>query len=103
VKKGIHKLTGRLVAIKKISKQHAPMMAREIHHHRQLKHSNIVMLYEMITTESCIHIISEYCPNGDLLDALTDNGRCSEIRVHKWFRQLTDAIKYCHTRGIVHR
>ncbi|CAO3656552.1 unnamed protein product [Mucor fragilis] len=103
VKKGTHKLTGRLVAIKKISKQHAPMMAREIHHHRQLKHPNIVMLYEMITTESCIHIISEYCPNGDLLDALTDSGRCSDIRVHKWFRQLTDAIKYCHTRGIVHR
>ncbi|KAI9357389.1 hypothetical protein BD770DRAFT_435541 [Pilaira anomala] len=103
VKKGFHKLTGRLVAIKKISKQHAPMMAREIHHHRQLKHPNIVMLYEMITTESAIHIISEYCPNGDLLDALTDAGRCSEIRVHKWFRQLTDAIKYCHTRGIVHR
>ncbi|KAI7889515.1 kinase-like domain-containing protein [Mucor mucedo] len=103
VKKGFHKLTGRLVAIKKISKQHAPMMAREIHHHRQLKHPNIVMLYEMITTESCIHIISEYCPNGDLLDALTDSGRCSEIRVHKWFRQLTDAINYCHTRGIVHR
>ncbi|KAL9550577.1 hypothetical protein MBANPS3_004658 [Mucor bainieri] len=103
VKKGTHKLTGRLVAIKKISKQHAPMMAREIHHHRQLKHPNIVMLYEMITTESCIHIISEYCPNGDLLDALTDCGRCSDVRVHKWFRQLTDAIKYCHTRGIVHR
>lgn len=103
VKKGFHKLTGRLVAIKKISKQHAPMMAREIHHHRQLKHPNVVMLYEMITTESAIHIISEYCPNGDLLDALTESGRCSETRVHKWFYQLTDAIKYCHTRGIVHR
>ncbi|CEP14689.1 hypothetical protein [Parasitella parasitica] len=103
VKKGTHKLTGRLVAIKKIGKQHAPMMAREIHHHRQLKHPNVVMLYEMITTESCIHIISEFCPNGDLLDALTESGRCSDVRVHKWFRQLTDAVKYCHTRGIVHR
>lgn len=79
------------------------MMAREIHHHRQLKHPNIVMLYEMITTESAIHIISEYCPNGDLLDALTEDGRCPNNRVHKWFRQLIDAIKYCHTRGIVHR
>ncbi|KAI8874533.1 Pkinase-domain-containing protein, partial [Backusella circina FSU 941] len=103
VKKGVHKLTGRQVAIKKISKQHAPMMAREIHHHRQLKHPNIIMLYEMITTESTIHIISEYAPNGDLLDALTDCGRCDEHRVRKWVHQLTDAISYCHTRGIVHR
>ncbi|KAI8982214.1 kinase-like domain-containing protein [Mycotypha africana] len=105
VKKGFHKLTGKVVAIKKISKQHAAMMAREIHHHRQLKHPNIVMLYEMITTESAIHIISEYCSNGDLLDALTKEptGRCSEPKVRRWCQQLADAIKYCHTRGIVHR
>ncbi|KAI9475556.1 MAG: kinase-like domain-containing protein [Benjaminiella poitrasii] len=104
VKKGTHKLTGKHVAIKKISKQHAPMMAREIHHHKQLKHPNIVMLYEMITTENNIHIISEYCPNGDLLDVLTESGgRCSEIRVNRWFRQLADAIKYCHMHSIVHR
>ncbi|ORE10437.1 Pkinase-domain-containing protein [Rhizopus microsporus var. microsporus] len=104
VKKGYHKLTGKVVAIKKISKQHAPMMAREIHHHKQIKHPNVVMLYEMITTESAIHIISEYCPNGDLLDALTlSGGRCSEARVHKWFHQLTDAINYCHMHHIVHR
>lgn len=80
------------------------MMAREIHHHKQIKHPNVVMLYEMITTESAIHIISEYCPNGDLLDALTlSGGRCSEARVHKWFHQLTDAINYCHMHHIVHR
>ncbi|KAG0767220.1 hypothetical protein G6F24_002976 [Rhizopus arrhizus] len=104
VSKGTHKLTGKLVSIKKISKQHAPMMAREIHHHKQIKHPNVVMLYEMITTESSIHIISEYCPNGDLLDALTlAGGRCSETRVHKWFHQLTDAISYCHSQHIVHR
>ncbi|KAI8974346.1 kinase-like domain-containing protein [Pilobolus umbonatus] len=103
VKKGYHKFTGKPVAIKKINKQHAPMMAREIHHHRQLKHPNILMLYEMITTESHIHIISEYCPSGDLLDALTNSGRCSEVRVNKWFHQLIDAIQYCHCLGIVHR
>ncbi|KAG1241381.1 hypothetical protein G6F68_016775 [Rhizopus microsporus] len=62
------------------------------------------MLYEMITTESAIHIISEYCSNGDLLDALTlSGGRCSESRVYKWFHQLTDAINYCHLQHIVHR
>lgn len=104
VKKGFHKLTGKVVAIKKIGKQHAPMMAREIHHHKQIKHPNVVMLYEMITTESAVHIISEYCPNGDLLDALDlAGGRCSEERVHRWFQQLTDAVYFCHSQHIVHR
>ncbi|KAF7730309.1 hypothetical protein EC973_002553 [Apophysomyces ossiformis] len=103
VKLGTHKLTGRRVAIKKISKQHAPLMAREIHHHRQLRHPNIVTLYEIIATESAIHVVSEYCPNGELFDALTESGRFSEQKAQKWFRQLTNAIKFCHAHNIVHR
>ncbi|KAG0176543.1 hypothetical protein DFQ29_005994 [Apophysomyces sp. BC1021] len=103
VKLGTHKLTGRQVAIKKISKQHAPLMAREIHHHRQLRHPNIVTLYEIIATESAIHVVSEYCPNGELFDALTESRRFSEQRAQKWFRQITNAIKYCHGHNIVHR
>ena len=89
--------------MKKISKQHAPMIAREIHHHRQLRHSNIVTLYEIIVTESSIYVISEYCPNGELFDALTTWGRCPEHYARKWFSQLASAIKYCHAQGIVHR
>ncbi|ORZ02917.1 hypothetical protein BCR43DRAFT_510049 [Syncephalastrum racemosum] len=103
VKLGTHKLTGRRVAVKRISKQHAPIMAREIHHHRQLRHPNIVTLYEVIVTESSVYVVSEYCPNGELFDALTSCGRCSERRAQKWIRQLTSAIHYCHRQGIVHR
>ncbi|KAI9496557.1 kinase-like domain-containing protein, partial [Zychaea mexicana] len=104
VKLGTHKLTGKQVAIKEISKEHAPMVAREIHLHRQLKHPNIVMLYEVIITESSIHVISEYCPHGELFDALTERGYCySERDAVRWFVQLVDALKYCHSQDIVHR
>lgn len=89
--------------MKKISKQHAPMIAREIHHHRQLRHPNIVTLYEIIVTESSIYVVSEYCPNGELFDALATHGRCPEHYARKWFSQLASAIKYCHAQGIVHR
>ncbi|CDH53138.1 pkinase-domain-containing protein [Lichtheimia corymbifera JMRC:FSU:9682] len=103
VKLGTHQLTGQKVAVKKISKQHAPMIAREIHHHRQLRHPNIVNLYEIIVTESSIYVVSEYCPNGELFDALATCGRCPEHYARKWFSQLASAIKYCHEQGIVHR
>ncbi|KAG2222287.1 hypothetical protein INT45_006966 [Circinella minor] len=104
VKLGTHKLTGKQVAIKKISKEHAPLITREIHLHRQLKqHPNIVTLYEIIMTESFIHVISEYCPHGELFDALTESGRFSEHETIKWFSQLVDAIYYCHSQDIVHR
>ncbi|KAI8381274.1 kinase-like domain-containing protein [Radiomyces spectabilis] len=103
VKLGIHELTGQQVAVKRISKQHASLMAREIHHHRQLIHPNVVRMYEIIATESYIHIVSEYCPNGELFDALSRLGRCTEKRAQFWFRQLVDAVKYCHSHGIIHR
>lgn len=100
---GVHQITGRQVAIKKISKQHAPLMAREIHHHRQLRHPNIVTLFEILSTESAIYIVFEHCPNGELFDLLTESGRFTEERAQFYFRQLVDAVKYCHDRGIVHR
>jgi serine/threonine protein kinase len=91
------------VAVKKISKQHASMIAREIHHHRQLEHPNIVRIYEIIVTETAIHIFSEYCPNGELFDLLASTGRFSETRVQHWIQQLTNALQLCHRQGIVHR
>ncbi|ORY97534.1 hypothetical protein BCR43DRAFT_489935 [Syncephalastrum racemosum] len=103
VKLGYHQITGRRVAIKKISKQHAPLMAREIHHHRQLKHPNIVTLFEILTTESAIYVVCEHCPNGELFDLLTSSGRFSEQRAQSYFRQLIHALRHCHERGIVHR
>ncbi|KAI8138004.1 kinase-like domain-containing protein [Fennellomyces sp. T-0311] len=103
VKLGTHKLTGQKVAIKRISKQHAPMVAREIHLHRQLKHPNIVTLYEIIVTENNIHVISEYCPHGELFEALTEQGRYSEAAAARWFAQIADAIRYCHSQDIIHR
>ncbi|KAI8340323.1 kinase-like domain-containing protein [Chlamydoabsidia padenii] len=103
VKLGTHKLTGQQVAVKKISKQYASMIAREIHHHRQLDHPNIVKIYEIIVTESAIHIFSEYCPNGELFDLLASTGRFSEPRVQLWLHQLTSALQLCHGQGIVHR
>lgn len=78
-------------------------MAREIHHHRQLRHPNIVALYEVLSTESAIFIVSEYCPNGELFDLLTETGRFTEQQAQRYFRQLVDAIHYCHERNIVHR
>lgn len=78
-------------------------MAREIHHQRQLNHPNIVSLYEILSTETSIFIVSEHCPHGDLFDALTRQGRFSESVTRIWFKQLMSAIEYCHQLGIIHR
>jgi serine/threonine protein kinase len=53
--------------------------------------------------DGCIHVVTEYCANGELFDVLTREGRLSEPRARRWFGQLVDAIKYCHSHRVVHR
>lgn len=45
----------------------------------------------------------EYAENGSLLDIIRKESQIDEIRARRWFRQLVDAVEYCHERGVVHR
>ncbi|KAF8964715.1 hypothetical protein BGZ46_000743, partial [Entomortierella lignicola] len=103
VKLATHALTGQQVAIKVVAKSHASIITREIYHWRCLSHPNIAHLHEVLTTESKIYLVTEYCPNGELLEALIRDGRCKPSLAKRWFRQICLAIQYCHSRKIVHR
>lgn len=50
-----------------------------------------------------VYIIMEYAQNGSLLDVIRRDTYIDEQRSRRWFRQLLEAIDYCHDRGIVHR
>ncbi|KAF9334374.1 hypothetical protein BG006_002275 [Podila minutissima] len=102
VKMATHALTGQQVAVKIVAKSHASIITREIYHWRCLTHPNIAHLHEVLTTESKIYLVTEYCPNGELLEALIRE-RCKPSLAKKWFRQICLAIQYCHSRKIVHR
>ncbi|KAG0370733.1 hypothetical protein BGZ54_004471 [Gamsiella multidivaricata] len=103
VKLATHALTGQQVAIKIVAKTHASIITREIYHWRCLSHPNIAHLHEVLTTESKIYLVTEYCANGELLEALIRDGRCRPALAKRWFRQICLAIQYCHSRKIVHR
>lgn len=45
----------------------------------------------------------EYAQNGSLLDLIRRDTYIDEDRSRKWFKELVDAVEYCHERGIVHR
>lgn len=52
---------------------------------------------------SRVYIIMEYAQNGSLLDVIRRDTYIDELRSRRWFRQLLEAIDYCHEHGIVHR
>ncbi|XP_071553136.1 testis-specific serine/threonine-protein kinase 3 [Temnothorax nylanderi] len=97
------------VAVKIVSKFQAPgeyltkFLPREIEVVKGLKHPNLIHFLQAIETTHRVYIIMEYAQNGSLLDVIRRDTYIDELRSRRWFRQLLDAIDYCHEHGIVHR
>ncbi|XP_065171466.1 testis-specific serine/threonine-protein kinase 3-like isoform X2 [Atheta coriaria] len=102
-------LHGGNVAIKIVSKYTAPedylkkFLPREIEVVKGLKHPNLIRFLQAIETTHRVYIVMEYADNGSLLDIIRKESYIPEGRARRWFRQLVEAIEYCHDRGVVHR
>ena len=77
---------------------------REVAIMKHLKHENIIQLYEVIddTKDKYIYLVLEYAAGGTLMEKLRD-GPLSGKNVLHTFRELTRAVGYLHSQGIVHR
>ena len=62
-----------------------------------------VILFKLLHFFCRVYIIMEYAQNDSLFDVIRRDTYIDESRSRKWFRQLLEAIDYCHERGIVHR
>jgi len=54
-------LGGLQVVVKAAEKFETEGLAREIYHHRRLRHPHITRLYEVIHTENNVWLVLEYC------------------------------------------
>ncbi|XP_026300804.1 testis-specific serine/threonine-protein kinase 3 isoform X2 [Apis mellifera] len=96
------------VAVKIVSKFQAPgdylkkFLPREIEVVKGLKHPNLIRFLQAIETTHRVYIIMEYAQCGSLLDIIRRDTFIDELRSRRWFRQLLEAIDYCHGRGVVH-
>lgn len=100
---GLH--SGRLETTPTISMSHA--LEKEADVMKALNHPNLVRLYEVIRSDSGkLLMVMEYCHAGPLVDTEGRFSHCQsdmpEIIVHHFFKQMTSAISYLHSEGIVH-
>ncbi|XP_040991967.1 CBL-interacting serine/threonine-protein kinase 10 [Juglans microcarpa x Juglans regia] len=96
------------VAIKVIDKEKVfkvgliEQIKREISVMRLVRHPYIIQLYEVMATKTKIYFVMEYAKGGELFDKVA-KGRLKEDVARKYFRQLIDAVDFCHSRGVYHR
>ena len=60
-------------------------------------------LYEIFEDEDNIFLVLELMTGGELFDRIVDKEHYSEKEASDTVRPVIDAIKYCHSLGIVHR
>ena len=106
---GLHILTGRIVAIKSFNKSRleSESAKEKIYHEvnlmKNLRHNSIVKILETVETEKYILIIMENVSGGDLLSFVKKRTKLNEKTAKIIFKQLILAIKYIHSRNIIHR
>lgn len=93
-------------AIKTITKTQASsaLVASEIKALERVNgHSNVVRFQGTCEDNDNVYILTSLCENGTLFDYLVKHGPVSEILARRWTRQLADALRHCHERGVVNR
>ncbi len=116
---GIHKLTGKFVAVKSISKQvmtdeaSKNKVMREVAIWERLHHPSVIRfvspspisdrLYETFESEKHLLYVQELCAGGDLLTYVRKRRRLKENVAKFVLKQILDGLYYCHSKSILHR
>nr|XP_033812939.1 serine/threonine-protein kinase ULK1 [Geotrypetes seraphini] len=95
------------VAIKCIKKKNLAksqtLLGKEIKILKELKHENIVALFDFQELANSIYLVMEYCNGGDLADYLQTMRTLSEDTIRIFLQQIAGAMKMLHSKGIIHR
>ncbi|KAJ5666939.1 hypothetical protein N7462_011348 [Penicillium macrosclerotiorum] len=107
VYKGRNNQTNELVALKEIhldAEEGTPSTAiREISLMKELKHENILALYDVVHTGEKLVMVSEYM-DKDLKRFMDSRGGALDLATIKSFAyQMLKGIAYCHENRILHR
>ncbi|CAI2362319.1 unnamed protein product [Moneuplotes crassus] len=106
---GIHKLTGKQVAIKTIEKEYMKdefsrrKVFQEVYILKKTRHSNVIRLFEVFESTNHFLIVMEYAGRGDLLQHVKNKGRLREKEARHFFKNILYGLGHCHCRSVLHR
>ena len=106
---GTHQITGEKVAVKILDKEKIlqetdkSRLEREIKILKNMRHNNIVHLYDVKETPTSLYIIMEYICGKELFEYIIYNKRLSELEACKLYQQIISGIEYLGKIKVVHR
>lgn len=106
---GLHKLTGKHVAIKTFEKSYMKddfsrkKVFQEVYILKKIHHSNIIRLLEVFESSKHFFIVMEYAGAGDLLHYVKKKRRLPENEARFIFKQILYGLGHCHCRSVLHR
>ncbi len=107
--KGVHRLMGRVVAIKvlhpSINRQNAAQrrFEREVRAVASLSHPNIVAAFDAREDNGILYLVSEFVDGTDLARAVRRKGPLNPRTAVNYVLQAAQGLKYAHDQGLVHR
>ena len=106
---GVHKLTGKQVAIKTIEKNYMQddfskrKVFQEVYLLKKIKHSNVIRLLEVFESSKHLLMVMEYAGGGDLLRLIKRKGKLQESDAKFIFKQIAYGLAHIHCRSVIHR
>ena len=80
------------------------MIFREAELLKSLNHKNIVNIENCYTLSNMeVAFVMEFLQGGELLEYVTKKKKLDEEEARSFFRQIIDAIGYCHKEKLIHR
>lgn len=104
-----HRLTGKKVAVKAISKDQITSkyseekVLREIYILKTVESEFVVKILEVFESEKNVLIVLEFAGGGDLLNYVRNKGKLHEKEAKLIFRQIVRGALDLHKAGILHR
>jgi len=89
--------------LKKAQVEH--QLRREIEIQSHLRHPNILRLFGYFYDETRVYLILEFAPRGEMYKSMQKqlSGRFDDATSAKYIRQMSDALRYCHSKKVIHR
>ncbi|CAH0515071.1 unnamed protein product [Peronospora belbahrii] len=78
-------------------------LKREVEIQVRLRHPNVLRMHGYFYDDSCVYLVLEYAPYGELYKELVREKYFSDDMAAHYVAQVAEALKYCHSCNVIHR